>query len=246
MQNNAPLAGKTIYVTGTQKVQTISELVERYGGEIKYFPLLAIQECVTTEDAVWLQKLAIYDWLIFTSQNAVTSFIRKLERNPIEVSCRIAAVGIKTKAELEQHGFTVDFVPTIFSADVFVKEFPQIAGDGRCLFLKGSLAKSTIRDVLHCDEWIVYETVPLTTYVQALEESLLQAKEPIVIFASPSAVQVYAQHVVPVIDWRFVTVASIGHVTTAALKEYGAQVAIQPHNYTMQAVIEQLIGGYKK
>ncbi|WP_342472266.1 uroporphyrinogen-III synthase [Metasolibacillus sp. FSL H7-0170] len=246
MQSNAPLAGKTIYVTGTQKVQTITELVERHGGEIKYFPLLAVQEYITPEDAGWLQKLALYDWLIFTSQNAVTSFIQKLERNPIDVSCRIAAVGVKTKAELEQHGFAVDFVPTIFSADVFVQEFPQIAENNRCLFLRGSLAKNTIRDALQCDEWTVYETVPLTTYVQALEESLLQAEEPIVVFASPSAVQVYAQNVVPVVDWHHVTVASIGHVTTAALKEHGAQVAIQPRSYTMQAVIEQLIGGYEK
>lgn len=243
MQNNAALAGKTIYVTGTQKVQTITELVERYGGEIKYFPLLAVQECRTTGDADWLQKLALYDWLIFTSQNAVSSFIQKLERHPVKVVCRIAAVGVKTKAELERNGFSVDFVPTIFSADVFVKEFPQVAGNGRYLFLKGSLAKNTIHDALQCDEWTVYETVPLTTYVQALEESLLQAAEPVVVFASPSAVEVYAQHVVSAVDWHDVTVASIGHVTTAALRAHGAQVAIQPESYTMQAVIEQLIGG---
>ncbi|WP_107839492.1 uroporphyrinogen-III synthase [Metasolibacillus meyeri] len=243
MHSKLPLEGKTIYVTGTQAVQTIAQLVAQYGGEVQAFPLIAVQACESEDDAKWLQQLPTYDWLIFTSQNAVTSFVEKTKRLSIHVTNRIAVVGVKTKQELERHGFVVDFMPTIYSADVFVKEFPQVAGDAHCLFLRGNLAKSTIRDALHCEEWTVYETVPTTAYVQAFKESLLKAVEPIVVFASPSAVRVYAENIVPTIGWHEVTVASIGHITTAVLQEYGAHVAVQPQVYTMQAVIEQLIGG---
>lgn len=242
MHSNAPLTGKTIYVTGTQKVQTIAQLVAQYGGEVQAFPLIAVQTCESEEDAEWLQRLPAYDWLIFTSQNAVTSFMQKVKH----VSNRIAAVGAKTKEALEQYGYTVDFVPSVYSADVFVKEFPQVMGEATCLFLRGSLAKTTIKDALCCDEWTIYETVPTTAHVQAMKESLLQAAEPIVVFASPSAVQVYAEHIVPTIGWQDITVASIGHITTAALQKYGATVTVQPQIYTMQAVIEQLIGGITK
>lgn len=241
-----PLAGKTIFLTGTQKIQTIAGQVEENGGKVLAFPLITIQEVVSQNDEERIRKSAAYDWLIFTSQNAVEHYMNKLRREsitPSAISCKIAAVGTKTAKALEDEGFTVDFMPSIFSADVFVQEFPFNAGDVSCLFLRGSLAKSTIRDALQCDEWTVYGTVETTEHVQAFAESLLEEEEPVVIFASPSAVRAYAKYIVPDLHWRYVTIASIGHITTAALKEYGAQVNVQPKVYTMQAVIERLIGG---
>ncbi|WP_332647110.1 uroporphyrinogen-III synthase [Lysinibacillus sp. 54212] len=241
-----PLAGKTIFLTGTQKIQTIAEQVEEYGGKVLAFPLITIQERISWDDEERICNSAKYDWLIFTSQNAVEHYMNKLRRanlSPSAISCKIAAVGIKTAKALQDEGFDIDFMPTIFSADRFVQEFPGNAVDVHCLFLRGSLAKSTIRDALLCDEWTVYETVETTEHVGALAESLLQEKEPVVIFASPSAVRIYAKYIVPDLHWRYVTVASIGHITTAVLKEYGARVDVQPSVYTMQAVIERLIGG---
>ncbi|MEO4052108.1 uroporphyrinogen-III synthase [Solibacillus sp. CAU 1738] len=246
MLNDLPLARKTIYVTGTQKVQTIEELVQANGGKVKSFPLIDVQECIAADDAEKLAHSKSYEWLIFTSQNAVESFVKKLHRAKQNVDtflCKIAAVGTKTAKALENSGFTVEFMPSIFSADVFVKEFPLVAGKGRCLFLRGNLAKTTIRDALACDEWTVYETVESTKHIQALAESLIQEEEPIVIFASPSAVKVYAQYIVPDFDWSYITIASIGHITTAELKSYGATVDVQPDTYTMKAVVEHLIIG---
>ncbi len=244
MHNHLPLTGKTIYVTGTQKVQTIEQLVKENGGKIKFFPLIKVQELRAETDADKLAQCSIYDWLLFTSQNAVDCFFKKIhrEKQPKQsITCKIAAVGSKTAKALEQNGLQVDFMPSIFSADVFVREFLPMAGEDRCLFVRGSLAKTTIRDGLGCDEWTVYETVETTEHIQAFTASLQQEKEPIVIFASPSAVKVYAEHIAPKLDWRYITVASIGHITTSALERYHVKVDVQPATYTMQAVIEHLI-----
>lgn len=244
MHNDLPLARKTIYVTGTQKVQTIEQLVQKNGGKVEFFPLIQVQECMAKNDPEKIAQCNNYDWLIFTSQNAVDCFLKKLhrEKQPIDlITCNIAAVGSKTSAALEQGGLNVNFMPSVFSADVFVQEFLPVAGEARCLFVRGSLAKTTIRDGLGCDEWTVYETVETTEHIQAFTESLLQEENPIVIFASPSAVKVYAEHIVPKLDWRYITVASIGHITTAALESYHVKVDVQPATYTMQAVIEHLI-----
>jgi len=62
-----------------------------------------------------------------------------------------------------------------------------------------------------------------------------------VIFASPSAVDVYAMEVVPHIGWEAAHIAAIGHITEAALEQYGATVDIMPSVYTMQAVIEEIM-----
>ena len=61
------------------------------------------------------------------------------------------------------------------------------------------------------------------------------------IFASPSAVDVYARDVVPHIGWHAARIAAIGHITEAALEQYGAIVDIMPSVYTMQAVIEEIM-----
>ena len=66
-------------------------------------------------------RLHSYDWVIFTSKNGV-AFLDRL-RQKLPVTTKIAAVGVKTKLELEKRGYEVDFVPTSFVAEVFAEEF---------------------------------------------------------------------------------------------------------------------------
>ena len=238
-----PLSGKTVILTGSGVVQSVVSMVEANGGCVKSFPLIETVEKITEDDAHWLAKLQAYDWLIFTSQTAVISFVAKCIRHGVaytELSQKIAAVGEKTAELLRNANLNVHFIPSIFSADVFVKEFQMEQGE-RALFLRGSMAKSTIRDGTGADEWTVYETRDCLKHLVELNKCLVSSAEPIVIFASPSAVDVYAQHIVRDFDWCFVKVASIGHITTAELAKYGVVPYVQPKTYTMQAVIEQLI-----
>ena len=236
------LSGKTIILTGSTIVNSVVELIEQNGGKVLTYPLIETVEKVSKEEQTYLSKLSSYDWLIFTSQNAVKGFMAKCDRHGVTVpkELKIAAVGEKTAAILQQHGFTIHFMPSVYSADVFVKEFSLVDGE-TALFLRGSMAKGTIHNGTGADEWTVYETIPCENYLLNLKVSLHEEPEPIVIFASPSAVDVYAQHIVPHVDWGYVKFASIGHITTAALKKYGVTPIVQPKIYTMQAVIEQLI-----
>lgn len=237
------LANKTIILTGTSYTRSVAELITAHGGKVLSYPLIEIVEHVSEDDEQWLAQLPSYDWLIFTSQNAVSSFVAKCARHQVhlqQVCCHIAAVGEKTAALLNEHGLAIHFMPSIYSADVFVQEF-TLQPNERALFLRGSMAKRTIHNGTGADEWTVYETATCKKYLQPFEASLHEEEEPIVIFASPSAVEVYAEHIVPNLDWQYVQFASIGHVTTKALAKYGVTPIVQPRVYTMKAVIEQLI-----
>ena len=65
------------------------------------------------------------------------SFSRFFEKEA-PVTTKIAAVGVKTKLELEKRGYHVDFVPTSFVAEVFAEEFvKRLSGNERILFPKG-------------------------------------------------------------------------------------------------------------
>ena len=157
--HSKPLAGKTLFLTGSTVVQSVNEQIVQLGGTVLNYPLIEIVENVSNEEQTYIRKLSSYQWLIFTSQNAVTYFLEKCQKSNVEIPTahKIAAVGMKTAALLKKHGFEIDFMPSVFSADVFVKEF-SLAQNETALFLCGSLAKSTIHDVTGADEWIVYET----------------------------------------------------------------------------------------
>jgi len=247
MQNNLPLLGKTVVITGTQKATSILDDIEYFGGNALYYPLIETKEIIDGNDGMELELARGYDWLIFTSQNAVEAFSAKMKRMKLESRHflgKIAAVGAKTAEALQNAGFQIDFVPSTFSADVFVKEFPAVAGDEpMCLFVRGNLAKSTLSKGLSfpIQQWTIYETVEKTESVQHIIEVIRSEEDVTIIFASPSAVDVFAKKIAPVVGWEKIKFAVIGHITASALKSYGATVHIQPEIYTMQAVLAQLV-----
>lgn len=227
-EQELPLSNKTIVFTGSKKPQEAVAHVEKLGGKAVYLPLIETSLCHNGHP-----DFEAYDWLIFTSRNSAEAF----GQLHAKVSARLAAVGEKTAEVLEQYGYSVDFMPSIFSADQFVKEFPEVAGNARCLFLKGSLAKDTVASMpLKVDEWTVYETVLKLDNA----EKLIDLKRVIIIFASPSAVAAYCKAGG---DWRDIQAAAIGRVTEQAILRHGGHVDWVPERYTYMDVINEIAKG---
>ncbi|MGI2326445.1 uroporphyrinogen-III synthase [Planococcus sp. YIM B11945] len=227
-ETSLPLKGQTIVFTGS--TEPIGEMgqVEALGGQAIYMPL--IETAIRQSD---VPDFGRYEWLIFTSRTSAEAFCLL----DAEVKSKIAAVGEKTAEVLTTHGFTVDFMPSVYSADVFVKEFPAIAGNARCLFVKGALAKNTIASMpMPVDEWVLYETA------LRLENAkkLLAIKDATVIFASPSAVSAYRKAGGA---WQGIRVAAIGHVTQKAILDQAGHVDFVPEKYTLMNVLNEIAKG---
>lgn len=241
-----PLEGKTVVVTGSSKTTAVLFEIEALGGEAVFYPLIETTEIIELDDQVKLEKAKQFNWLIFTSQNAVEAFCKKIKRHQLkrsDFSGKMAAVGSKTAELLKENHFNVSFTPTVFSADVFVNEFPEVAGDHpRCLFLRGSKAKDTLKTGLPFEltEWTVYDTHENLATIEPFIQLIQTKQQPIIIFASPSAVDVFAKKIAPVVGWGNAKYASIGHITAARIEHYGAHVTYKPANYTMLAVIEEI------
>ncbi|MBK3493458.1 uroporphyrinogen-III synthase [Viridibacillus sp. YIM B01967] len=246
MLTDLPLSGDKIVLTGTHITASVKKQIEQLGGQAIHLPLITVHEIENDMDREQLEKSQQYDWLIFTSQNAVLAFTHKIQRFHFQASdwsCKVAAVGTKTAEVLEAIGFDIDFMPTIFSADVFVQEFPAVAGDRvTCQFFKGSMAKDTIVKGLSChvDEWTVYETVQTMEHTAELLTLLKESTNVSVAFASPSAVDVFAKHIAKTIGWQSFLVLAIGHITEQALLQVGAKADVMPTTYTMKALIQEL------
>ncbi len=245
MSKKGDLEGQTIVFTGQPKSDEAILEVRRLGGEVQIFPLLQTTE-VSLQDEKFITQLNAYDWLIFTSQNAVATFEQKLIRHRIQKKnyrFKIAAVGSKTALAIEKLGFHVTFIPTSYSADDFVQQFPQISNQSdACLFLKGSLAKATIQEGLPqlVDEWTVYETCQDANNTQRLSTYLARHKNTFIAFASPSSVEIFTRHIASTMGWDQFKIAAIGHVTAAALQKQGAPVHVQSTTYTWLALVQEI------
>jgi uroporphyrinogen-III synthase len=227
-EKKVPLQEETVVFTGSKEPVEAMEQVKKYGGTAVYLPL--VETKVRQSD---LPDFDAYDWLIFTSRNSAEAFCLL----HADTKSKIAAVGEKTAEVLEQSGYTVDFMPSVYSADRFVKEFPEAAGHVRSLFIKGALAKDTIASMaMPVDEWVIYDTALNI----ANARKVAAMKHAIILFASPSAVSAYREAGG---GWQEIKVAAIGHVTENAILQNGGHVEFIPEKYTLTDAVNEIVKG---
>ena len=105
MTGQLPLSGKTIVVTRRkEQAKEFSELLEQQGAAVILFPAVEIAEPSSWNECdTALERLSEYSGIIFTSTNAAEYFFRRgtERRKSDRVSCRLYAVGDKTKEKIE-------------------------------------------------------------------------------------------------------------------------------------------------
>lgn len=211
--------------------------VEQAGFEPVHAPLIGTNaRKLTMAD---IEKIESCDWRIFTSQTAVHAYFSQLNR---PTSQKIAAVGSKTEKAIRSYGYETSFIPSTFSADVFVKEWNASPHANESVaFLKGNLAKPTIEEGLHSDVTAIciYDTVTLPEHVGTITNLIQHHPQVTLVFASPSAVDAYVAagrgaepHVIN---------CAIGHITKRAMTDHGFPVHVMPSVYTLDALLEQRI-----
>ena len=195
---------------------------------------------ITTETLPFDEKIFAvdYDWLILTSPNAVKHFMRFISRVNYR---KLASIGVKTTESLRKHGIAVDFEPTGYSQETFMKEF-EADGNKRILYPVSLNARPLLYDHLTRNGMSVtrirlYKPVPNEVSLDEIG-ALLDSKPFAITFSSPSGVKAYADRFGPKIPEDTI-VAAIGHVTADALKKYGIK-SVRPGKETLQDMIDML------
>ncbi|GGA35764.1 uroporphyrinogen-III synthase [Psychrobacillus lasiicapitis] len=246
MTNGQPLKGEHVIFTGILRSSDAVDLTFRLGGNPVIAPLITTQEIVAVDDKQKLLACYEYDWFIFTSQSSVHAFFSKIKEYELDASSfksKIAVVGSKTACAIESLGFQVSFTPTVFSADVFVQEFPAVsAAHENCLFFKGNLAKNTIVDGLPnvIDTWTIYETVEVDENSEQVRALLESGEGCSIIFTSPSTASVFHRSIGIHTGYDRFTICTIGHITKNYLESLGATVQVMPKTYTLLDVVNKL------
>jgi uroporphyrinogen III methyltransferase/synthase len=262
-----PLAGRTVMITrAREQAAEFASALESYGARVVSCPTIEIAppENYVELDAA-IDNLFGYDWLVFTSANAVEHFCRRLEASGKDVSeldeLRVCAVGDATAERLADERVHVDLVPQKFQAEgVFAALETFLGGRAALAGLNFLLPRAAAaRDFLpralevagaRADCVTAYRTVrPQTTDRARVEALLVGGGVDFVTFTSSSTVHNFAQ----LFDTRDlrpllagVRVACIGEVTSQTAAEYGLRTDVLPTEATTRALARAVADYYRR
>jgi uroporphyrinogen III methyltransferase / synthase len=247
-----PLAGRRVVVTRSRA--QASSLVDRLtalGAIAVELPVIAIEDAA--DGGAGLAAAAsrltegAYEWVAFTSANAVGRLLDALgPRRPPE-GVRWAAVGSGTARALTAGGFPPDLVPTSSVSDQLAEAFPSApATGGAVLFPRAETVRGALAEGLGAKGWSVDEVVAYRTVAGAPDaRAVAEARgAEAVAFTSSSTVDrtielLGAEGVPPV-------VVTIGPVTSASARAAGLAVAVEATEATIDglaAAVVSALGG---
>jgi uroporphyrinogen III methyltransferase / synthase len=235
---NMELTGKTIVITraGSQSAQLRSQL-EKLGARVIECPTIQIVPPKTwkpVDDAI--RRLNTYDWLLFTSANAVEQFMDRLGN--LRCSVSIAVVGSATAAKLNEWGLEPALVPKEFRAEGLVEALPANLVGVRILFPRAEVARELLPEELRrrgatVDIVTVYRTIRANS--GGVMEILESEQVDCLIFASPSAIPEDLKSLP-----TETALAVIGPVTREAAQLLGLTPSIVPPESTIPALVEAI------
>jgi uroporphyrinogen-III synthase len=229
-----------------------AEKLRSAGFDPIFFPVIEIQPIennLALERA--LSKLECYDWLVFTSVNAVEvvfSLIPRL-RQPLPVGerqgVRVAAIGPKTAEALKARRVTPDFVPQEYVAESILPGLGDLRGKW-VLLPRAEIARKALPEAI-CEaggiphEIAVYRTLPAEPNPEGL--AALKSGVDIVTLTSPSTVQNFVAIVRqngldPLALPGNPLFACIGPITEQAAREEGFANLVTASEYTTEGLIE--------
>jgi uroporphyrinogen III methyltransferase/synthase len=243
-----PLFGKRIVVTrATQQAPLLSEKLRELGAEAIEMPATQIARLDLAPLRAVIERLADYDWLILTSQNAVAIFWEQLLGNGKDsralAGLKVAAVGPATAGALLEHGITVDVIPQRFVAEgllEIMRERDDVAGS-KVLYVTAEGA----RDVLPAGlreigaELVMieaYRSIPDGAGAEKLARAIEAGNVDLATFTSASAVRGYVETVGEDLALK-VPAASIGPQTSEALREVGIEVEAEAEESTIDGLV---------
>lgn len=262
--DNRPLFGRRIVVTRSrQQADDLIDMLEERGAEAIAAPTIRI---APPEDLSELDRAcaeaATFDWLVFTSANAVDAFMERLlaTSDVRELKgVRICTVGESTASRLSRLGIRVDLTPDEFRAEALVEALKG-AGDlagTRFLYPRADIARDVLGDELRAAGAEVVDVVAYRTLLGDSERDgdydvyrmLLDREIDAVTFTSASTVRNFAQILGPdqAADLlRTTVVASIGPVTAEAAQQLDIATTVMPERYTIPDLVDALVEHFSR
>jgi len=245
-RRSGPLGGRAVVVTRARRqASALSRALRAAGARPVEVPVIRIDPPADGGAALARAAAGVaagaYDWVVFTSANAVPRLCGLLPDARSWAGTGIVAIGPATASALAGYHLVADVVPERAVAEGLLEALPPPSGRRRRLLLARA---ATGRDVLpvglRAAGWQVevveaYRTVAETPPAELLAEA---ASADAICFTSSSTVTHYlaaAGAVVPPL------VACIGPATAATARAAGLEVAVEAGEHTVAGLVDALV-----
>ena len=258
MRNNLlTLNGKNIIITrAIDRISEVKILFEQKGAKIYDFPALVIgypDDLRPLDEAIL--KIRDFHWIIFSSSNGINFLEKRLIDKGSSLKIwsqfiKIAVVGQKTAATLNELGIKADYIPPKFIAESLIDNFPvprfglsvllpRVQTGGRNLISdEFRKAGASVVEVAAYESKCP-EAVPSKT-LDALNQGIIDA----MIFSSGKTVEnsafllrnSYGSEWLSVFDK--IKLLSIGPQTSLACKRLFGRVDHEATNYTFEGLLD--------
>jgi uroporphyrinogen III methyltransferase/synthase len=261
--DDRPLFGKRIVVTRPREdAADLVDLLAVLGAETIEAPMIRIappDDWAPLDGAV--DRIATFDWVIFTSVNAVDHFMQRLYRDSRDVrelkGVRLCAVGPSTRDRLLRYGVRVDLAPEDFRAEGVVAALGEVEAVGGRSFLlpRADVGRERLAEALREAQADVvdvtaYRTLPAEPELEHhpdVYRMLLDRAIDVVTFTSAAAVRNFvvtygADQAADLLQQTRVAVS--GPVTAEAATRLGLPVTIMPTEFTLSALVQAIAEHY--
>jgi uroporphyrinogen-III synthase len=247
------LTNKRILITRTRhQASDLAAQLEALGAATILIPTIEIAPPTSFAalDAA-LTCLRTYDWLVFTSPNAVEAFHRRAQfLHLTQLPKHIAVIGPATLNAANAIGLTVDLLPPQYIGESLAEALLPEAPGKSFLLVRAAEARDTLPQALTAAGAIV--TIA-EAYRNQLPAESMQALQ--TLFASPETYPEAitftsastARNLFALLEAAnltlppSITLASIGPITSEALRDLGHPATIEAAEPTIPALIQSLL-----
>lgn len=245
---NRPLFGRRIVVTrAARQSQSLVDKLTELGADVIEMPATRIARLDLAPLRQAIGELDQYQWLIFTSQNAVSIFWEQLLGGGRDARAlaglAIAAVGPATAGALLEHGITVDVVPARFVAEGLLEKLGERddVGNSRALYVTAEGSRDVLPQGLESlgasvDVINAYRSIQDGSGASRLKKALDSGTVSAVTFSSASAVRGYVDAVGEEMMQKAPGI-SIGPQTTEAVNEAGIELLQEAEDSTIDGLV---------
>jgi len=254
-KNHKPLAGKRVVVTrAAEHSQSLVDVLRDAGAEPVLLPLVAFAPADNLAELdACLKNSARFDWVFFTSQNALRAVQQRcatlgLALPQIFSAVKIAAVGPATAEAVTAAGLTVNFISRIHTGVALAEELSAEEKRKRVFLPRSDRANPDLVEVLNLHGWqvtpvVAYKTVSPNSDSSETQEYLLRGDADAILFFSPSAVH-HLRDLLGAPRFRDLSRQSvfvaIGPVSENALKAEGVDRILLAADATVAAAVATL------
>ncbi len=248
-----PLHGRRIIVTRARaQASELAGRLTELGAEVIEAPAIVIVPADPAPLRVALGRQGAYQWVLFTSQNAVEiawAALRDIGGDARRLAgVRVGAVGQATARALLDRGIAADVIPSRSTAEglgAALRQRSDVRGT-RVLFIKADGAGDALPAALHdmdatVDEVVAYRTLPDPAGAATARDALARGVDAIT-FTSASTVRFWCDALGrDSAAVGGVKVITMGPVTSAAASALGLTIHVEAATATINALVEAIV-----